>query len=307
MEQGSGHLNEEAALPPHPLPLTPGQKGRLILHAVTFSCLAYLLVSVIFIVIQQFAGDVDQRILLILSYGFTDAATLLASLLFLVAGDGLGFSTLGLTFHPAWKKEFVSGLGVGAGLMGTVVATMIAARLATYSGLTLEPRPSIGAFVAIALFLFLAAALEEITYRGYAFQRLIDALGAPAAVVITSVAFGLAHWGNPSVTPLSTVNTVLAGMVMACGYLRVRSLWLPIGLHFAWNFVLGPVASLPVSGLRLGFAFFRAHVAGPIWLTGGDYGPEGSVILTMVSIGSIVWLARGAAFAASRGAQDALK
>jgi membrane protease YdiL (CAAX protease family) len=293
LEQGRGHASEEAARSPNSLPPTSSQKGRLVLHAITFSCLAYLLVSVIFIVIQQFAGSVGQRILLILGYAFTDAAALLASWLFLVAGDGLEFSTLGLTFHPAWKKELASGLGVGAGLMGTVVAAMVAARLATYSGLALEPRPSIGAFAAIAVFLFLAAALEEITYRGYAFQRLIDAVGAPAAVVITSVAFGVAHGGNPAVTPLSTVNTVLAGMVMACGYLRVRSLWLPIGLHFAWNLVLGPVASLPVSGLRLGFALFSVHIAGPIWLTGGDYGPEGSVILTMVTIGGIVWMAGG--------------
>ena len=300
-------MSEDAARPPISPPPAPGQKGRLLLHAITFSCLAYLLVSVIFIVVQQFDGRVDRRTLLILGYAFADAAILLASWLFLAAGDGLEFSALGLTFHPAWKKELGFGLGAGAALMGTVIATMIVARLAMYSGLMRQPPPSIGAFVAIALFLFLAAALEEITYRGYAFQRLIEAVGAPFAVVISSVAFGLAHWGNPAVTPLSTFNTILAGMVMACGYLRVRSLWLPIGLHFAWNFVLGPVASLPVSGLHLGFAMFNSHVYGPIWLTGGDYGPEGSVILTVVSIGGIVWLARGAAFAPSRGTQDALR
>lgn len=307
MPMGSEQAGGEAAGLPAPLQPAPGERTRHLLHSITFSCLALLLVALIFSVILSFEDRVDRRILLILASALGDAALLLESWLFLATADGREFRSLGLSFHPGWIKELSAGLAAGTALMGAVTGAMVLAHLTHYSRAAQHSRAFAAPFAAAGMFILFAAALEEIGFRGYAFQRLVEATSAPGAVAISSVLFGLGHLGNPAATPLSTANTILAGIVMALAYLRTRALWFPIGLHFAWNFVLGPIASLPVSGIRLGVSLFEVRVAGPVWLTGGDYGPEGSVILTVVCLAGIVWLARGAGIAPSRGAQDAVK
>jgi membrane protease YdiL (CAAX protease family) len=287
-------------------PQAPGERSRHLLHSITFGCLALLMVALLFSLILSFEDRVDRRILQILACALGNAALLLESWLFLAATDGREFRSLGLSFRRGWIKELLRGLGAGTALMGAVTAAMLVAHVVHYTGAARHPRGVAAPLAITGVFLFLAASLEEIGFRGYAFQRLEEATGAIGAVAITSFLFGLGHFGNPAATPLSTANTVLAGVVMSLGYLRTRGLWFPIGMHFAWNFVLGPVASFPVSGLAMP-ALFELHVAGPAWLTGGDYGPEGSVILTAVCLGGIFWLARGAGNAPFREAQDAVK
>ena len=289
------------------LPPTPGGRLHYLLHSVTFSCLAFLLVSLIFSVFLSFEDRFHRLALQILAYALSDAMLLLVSWLFLAAADGREFSSLGLSFQEGWHKELLGGLGAGAAIMGTVTGTMVVTHLVHYSVAVPFPRAFAASFSATSVFLLFAAALEEIGFRGYAFQRLVDALGAPGAVAISSVLFGLGHLANPSATPLSTANTVLAGIVMALGYLRTRGLWFPIGLHFAWNLMLGPIASLPVSGIHLHASLFAVRVVGPVWLTGGDYGPEGGIILTVVCLGGIAWLARSAGFGPSRETPDTVK
>jgi hypothetical protein len=69
---------------------------------------------------------------------------------------------------------------------------------------------------------------------------------------------------------------VAIGVVLSAAYLRTRALWLPWGIHFAWNTVLGLLLGLPVSGLRLFNVVIHTSVTGPKWLTGGSYGIEAS-------------------------------
>ena len=71
---------------------------------------------------------------------------------------------------------------------------------------------------------------------------------------------------------------MLVGVPFSIAYLRTRMLWLPIGMHFAWNFVQGFVLGLPVSGIQSPVSLLRAEVHGREWLTGGSYGPEGGVL-----------------------------
>ena len=92
-----------------------------------------------------------------------------------------------------------------------------------------------------------------------------------------------AHQENPNVVPLLTfTNTALAGLWLAVAYLRTRSLWLPLGVHWSWNWALGWFFGLPVSGIRLGSEpLLKATDAGPFWVTGGSYGIEGGVACTI--------------------------
>lgn len=97
------------------------------------------------------------------------------------------------------------------------------------------------------------------------------------AVAISSIAFGAIHAANPHASLLSVVGNSLGGLVYALAYLKSGRLWLGTGLHFAWNFVQGPIFSFPVSGYFSGGIVWRES-EGNTWLGGGAYGPEAGLI-----------------------------
>lgn len=273
--------------------------------------LLYLLVGFVLLVLLQrvLRGGVKGmpqgwgRVVL---YVLMNAGLLALAWLFLRALDRRGFRALGLWFYAGWGRESLVGIGIGAGLVTTVVLGMALTQVVSYDGMN----PAAGVWMGTltsAGFLFLAAAFEEIVFRGYAFQRLVDSFGKLGAILILSILFGLGHLGNPSANPLSTANTVLAGVLLSVAYLKTRALWMPTTLHWTWNLMVGPIYSLPVSGAHIGPGLFVAEIGSPDWLSGGAYGPEGSVVLTVVCTAAIIWLARTEAVAPSPAMQETLK
>jgi len=242
-----------------------------------------------------------------LVYVTGNAGLLLLAWLFLRVFDRRSFRTLGLWFYPRWGRELLAGIGLGIALIVVGVLCSVALRATHFAGAS-EIRTTVllGVFK-IALLLLFAAANEELLFRGYAFQRLVDSVGAFWAVAITSALFGVAHLFNPSSTPLSTANTALAGILLSLAYLKTRALWLPIGLHWSWNFTMGPVLGLPVSGLNITPTLLRAETAGPVWLAGGAYGPEGGIVMTVVCVVVVIWLARSRTLAPSTGMREVLE
>jgi hypothetical protein len=140
------------------------------------------------------------------------------------------------------------------------------------------------------LVLFISATNEELIFRGYPFQRLVESLGPAGAVAVSSACFGLAHLGNSHHTWISTINTMLVGIPLSIAYLRTRSLWMPVGMHFTWNYVQGFVFGLPVSGFAFPTTLLNAQVHGGDWLTGSAYGPEGGLLCTIVALGAGIFL-----------------
>ena len=135
-----------------------------------------------------------------------------------------------------------------------------------------------------AVLLFVAALAEEAIFRGYPLQTLSRAKLALLGVLLTSVPFAGVHLYNPNlVSPRVTfINTALAGVWLAAAYLRTRSLWLPLGVHWAWNWAMGWLFGIPVSGVKLvSNPLLTANDAGPLWLTGGSYGLEGGAACTI--------------------------
>ncbi len=240
-------------------------------------------------------------------FGLLNPLWLLATWFFLRAFDRRSFRTVGLWFYPGWGREVARGVGIGAGLIILVVAVLVAARGVAYRGLADLDSSSVLRLVGTGAMMVLAAAFEEIAFRGYAFQRLVDSIGALGAVVVSSGLFGAAHLWNPSATAFSTANTLLAGVLLSVAYLRTRALWLPIGLHWGWNFFLGQVFSLPVSGINFGPTMLRPQLIGAKWLTGGAYGPEGSAALTVWCVVFTVWLAWTRRICVSAAMEEVLK
>jgi hypothetical protein len=113
------------------------------------------------------------------------------------------------------------------------------------------------------------------------------------SIILTAGFFANAHLENPNVVAGFTfVNTALAGVWLAVAYLRTRSLWLPLGLHWSWNWTMGAVLGLPVSGISriTPQPLLQAAESGPHWLTGGSYGIEGGAACTVALIISTAWL-----------------
>lgn len=136
--------------------------------------------------------------------------------------------------------------------------------------------------VEVLIVLSTAALGEEIAFRGYPFQRLIEATGPGGAIALMAALFGAGHLGNPNSSTIGLLNTMLIGIVFSVAYLRSRTLWLPWGMHWAWNGVLGAGIGLPVSGFDMSVGI-RSRATGPLWLTGGGYGPEASLPCTVAA------------------------
>ncbi len=230
-----------------------------------------------------------------------------ATFLFLLAGFALllvsadqvhegVLRAMGLGQTPGWGRQAAAGLAIGAGLVCLAVACIAAAgRLNAsfrFSGRALE-------MVLVELFVLATAAMgEEMMFRGYPFQRLLEGLPAAVSVVIMSALFAWAHGANPNVSRLAMVNTFAIAVVLSVAYLRTRALWMPWGIHFAWNTTLGLVFGLPVSGLSDFAVVVKSQARGPHWVTGGAYGIEASAVGTIVIVAGlipVVLLTRGRA------------
>lgn len=198
---------------------------------------------------------------------------------------------LGLGWTPQSGREFAVG-AIAAALAGVVIlAGPLAAGLANFVPAPRLEHPWSG-FIFVAVVLLFGAAGEEMLFHGYAFQLLIRHLGAFATILPVSVLFGLAHAGNLNATRMGVFNTILWGILLGYAYFRTSALWLPIGLHFGWNFTL-PLFGVNLSGFTMGVTGYALHWrAGVLW-SGGAYGPEGSLLTTAVVVAlffAILWL-----------------
>jgi membrane protease YdiL (CAAX protease family) len=196
---------------------------------------------------------------------------------------------MGLVLRPAWRREVALGAAIGwAGMVACVLPIALMGGLVV----TLFPSPRLGlAFLDLAI-LAIAALVEEVAFRGYPFQRLIEATNPTIATLFVSFLFGLIHLGNPGATTASTIVTIFAGWLLAIAYLRTRALWVGWGFHFTWNAAMGVIFGLPISGITNFSPVVASNAVGPLWITGGGYGPEGSLVCAVVILVLIFVLIR---------------
>lgn len=133
------------------------------------------------------------------------------------------------------------------------------------------------------------AVTEEVLFRGILFRWIEEFGGSWAALLVTSALFGLAHIFNPNATWFSSFAiAVEAGILLGGAYMLTRSVWMPIGLHAAWNFTQGFIYDVPVSGINQE-GMVDATLSGPVLLSGGTFGLEASLIALVVATGVGVW------------------
>ncbi|HEU4563290.1 MAG TPA: CPBP family intramembrane glutamic endopeptidase [Gemmatimonadaceae bacterium] len=231
-------------------------------------------------------------------------AALAASHAIMLRGvDRLPWSAVGLDRGAASLPSLASGLLLGALAIGVPSAVLLGVGL-----LDARPMPGdVGAWWSfagqMALFLLPAALWEELAFRGYPFAVLRRAIGAPGALLVTSVLFGAAHAHNQPGAILPLVLVTLAGVFLGVILLATRSLWAAWMAHFSWNFVMAALLHTEVSGIPLSPPGYRVTDAGPDWLTGGSWGPEGGVPagLGMIAVLAYLFARRTRATAATGG------
>src|ERR1044072_3376667 len=161
--------------------------------------------------------------------------------------EGLPWRSLGLWVHAGWWRDWLIGSIIG------IASLALAAGIATAGGglsFTIPGRDAlvqVGSTLLFSGLLFIVAALsEEALFRGYPLQTMTRARLAWLAVLLPSVPFAAIHLGNPNIAAGFTfINTALAGVWLAVAYLRTRSLWFPLGVHWAWNWTLASLLGLP--------------------------------------------------------------
>ncbi|MBZ2209646.1 CPBP family intramembrane metalloprotease [Massilia sp. R798] len=197
--------------------------------------------------------------------------------------------------------ELGIGLLIGAAMVAAEIAVLYA--LGNYQ-ITGTNAWTIALAQPLAVMVFVGV-IEEVIGRGVIFRITEESLGSWAAVVISALIFGLAHLPGEGAGILAIFNTVVAGAFFAAAYMLTRRLWLCIGIHIAWNYTLGSVFSIAVSGNE-SKGFLIGKLSGPEWLTGGTYGLEASLLtlLTLVLAGGVMFQmahARGNVLARKRG------
>lgn len=208
--------------------------------------------------------------------------------------EDLPLRALGWARHRGWLRDLL--LGTLFGAVSLMIAALIATALGGFKFSAVSSVTNIAfvkTFFGSALLFIIAAAAEEILFRGYPLQTMMRALPFLAAVIPSSVLFAYVHLDNPNVSwGFTFINTTLAGFWLAVAYLRTRSLWFPLGLHWAWNWTMGALLGLPVSGITslTRAPLFRAADSGPAWLTGGAYGIEGGAACTIALIISTIFI-----------------
>jgi uncharacterized protein len=192
---------------------------------------------------------------------------------------------VGLFTAPAIAlREFVTGSAFGIALVG-LCALLVA--LST----DLSHEKGTGFPWVELVTIFVPAALhEELLFRGYPFQKILR-WNRAVAILLVAALFSALHSGNEAVSAIGLTNIFLGGVLLGLAYERHYRLWFPIGIHLAWNLMTGPVLGHEVSGYAGQQTLFVETGGGPLLLTGGDFGIEGSVWMTLVEILGIALLA----------------
>jgi hypothetical protein len=267
-------------------------------------------VAVLLVVLGSLAGGLGVRPSFGAQVSIELAAALIAGWLLIALLDGRRPGALGFAADRAAPRQVATGLALGGGailLAAGVLAVAGSARWVADRGSVPEYVASLAAALA---FFAVAAAAEEALFRGYAFQALVQGIGAWPAVLLSSAAFALAHGRNPSVDWVAMANIFAAGVMLGWAYLRTRSLWFCTAVHLGWNWTMAAVLEFPVSGLRSDVPLYSEVSVGPRWFTGGGFGPEGGVAATLAIVLLTVlllrarWLRESAAMRALRPLVD---
>ncbi|MDF2538207.1 MAG: putative rane-rane-associated aminoterminal protease [Herbinix sp.] len=195
-------------------------------------------------------------------------------------------TNMGLGAFKINVKELFAGLLFGIASI-TIVFVMIVATGNAYVE-SFVPRFSSDTVIYLLLFIMVGFA-EEIYGRGFVMSTLRQTRNIPVVVIVSSVIFALLHSSNQGISILAYVNLALVGVLFAYMYIKSDNIWMPIGYHITWNYFQGNVFGFKVSGTDTKGIWTTTYESNNI-LNGGDFGPEGGLIVTIILVLSFLFV-----------------
>lgn len=250
-------------------------KQKIFNSSATKMLLALLIFIIVVVIGQQIASKLlsltpfDKNVRNLLKGFFVSSACILSYILFFK-----NFEKRQITEFSS--KGLVQNLAIGT-LLGFVMQSLtilIIYLTGNYSVLSVNPVSFI--LIPFAL-MFTVAIIEEVLVRGIIFRIIEEKLGSYIALTISSLLFGILHLGNAHSTILSSICITTAGFLFGAIFIYSRNLWVPIALHFAWNFTQSGIFGAITSGNEKTNSLLEAKIQGPTFITGGEFGPEGSI------------------------------
>ncbi|MGZ2410910.1 CAAX protease family protein [Sphingomonas sp. F9_3S_D5_B_2] len=267
------------------------QKRPLWRRIIEFPLVAMVLAVLIVIVCLAAAGILGKYVIPRIP-GFSDNMMLdLIAIPILLAAYFLVIRRMGRYPRDDFRDPAAMrrlGLGLAGGVAVFSVAVAVAALLGVYR--ITGPGDASDLLPALLASAIFPAISEELLFRGILFRWIEEFGGSWAALLVTSAFFGAAHLMNPSATPIAAIGIAFeAGVMLGAAYMLTRSLWLPMGLHAAWNFAQGEIWDIPVSGTKV-HGLVDARLSGDPLLTGNGFGLEASIIAIVVATLFGLWL-----------------
>lgn len=196
------------------------------------------------------------------------------------------FQSMG--FYPnGYRMESIAGLGLGAFMLAGGFAVLVFLQEILWTGTNVDLS---NILLGVVLFMLVALS-EELLLRGYVLNNLMKSMHRIIALTISSIMFTLIHIFNSNSSWIGFLNIFLAGILLGLPYVYTKSLWLPIALHFSWNFFQGIIFGFNVSGHVTYSLFTQSRIADNIW-NGGKFGFEGSVFSLVFQVIAIFYLWR---------------
>lgn len=272
----------------------------LIFLTIFFSC-----TSLTFIV-KPLLGDLTKReflenysliIVTILALGATISTVISRRYL-----DKKSFVSLGLSWDKQATRDLIYGFLFSGLMAATFFLLLILLGILDFQGFNFEGVGTmksfdfvqymkiltLGSLLLVLLEHTIVSYWEELVFRGYLFQNMIEGMGLIVAITISCVIYGLIHYLNPNATILSSTIIIGFGFLRIYGYLETKMLWLGIGMHTGWNFFQGPIFGFAASGHKKATLLQHTFKSETDYLTGGEFGPEGSILIIPILILAVI-------------------
>jgi len=197
------------------------------------------------------------------------------------------FQSMGF-YKPGMIRELATGMVLGAVILSLGFALLLLSGEIRIVSSSLELKK-----IFLLVILYVAVAVnEELLFRGYILNNLMKSFSRGLALFITSISFSLIHLGNSHYSLISFLNILLVGVLLGLPYIYTKSLWIPVALHFSWNFFQGGVWGFHVSGNTIYYSINVQTKTSDNYLNGGDFGFEGSLLCAIIQLIAIFLLWR---------------
>lgn len=238
---------------------------------------------------REFLQDYSLLIITILAISATIAVRFARKKI-----DKRDLKSLGFKWTDTSLKDLLFGFFLSAAMAGVFFGLLLMFGLINFEGIQFEATNfsavsyiefisvlTLGSLALMLLEHILVGYWEELVFRGYLFRNMVDGMGLKISIIVSCLIYGLLHSTNPNATLLSSGIIVVFGFMRIYGLLTTKVLWLSMGMHMGWNFFQGPIFGFGASGHKH-TALFVHTPNGADFLTGGAFGPEGSLLIVPI-------------------------